>query len=211
VSILLPFACSFLFAGYLWSFPDSLADVPSGADEERVADQFSFFSECLDERINGSLDPSPESKVFDIHLAGLLNRPGMRILAAGGYRPLLENPVFVETSDAVTGKIDQMKSTQSYPDRFSIVDVSGFCRVLASDRFSPFVFITNLDGSKIIGAKYLPALHKPKIHEDLTWVVTVPLSLCAVQGENIALRSWVYDKSKKTFCLIGRGELPVSK
>jgi hypothetical protein len=207
---LLLFASVFLFTGYLWSFPDSIADVPSEAEVERVAEQFSIFSDCLDERINGNLDPSPESKVFDIQLTGLLDRVGMRLLAAGGYRSLIENPVFDESATTVTGSVTELKRSVSDPDRIPIIDVSGVYRALSEDRFSPFVFITNSVDSKVIGAQYLSALQKPKSGHNLPWQVTVPVSLCRVQAQRIALRSWVYDKNKKTFFLIGRGELAVS-
>ena len=210
VSVLLPFAAIFLFTAYLWNFPDSMAEIPSGAEMERVADQFSFFSECLDEHIDGNLNPSPESKVFNIVLTGLLNRVGMRLLAAGGYRSLIEHPVFIDCAATVSGSITQLKQSLSDPDRFPIVEVSGSCRVPSGGRFSPFVFVTNSDGSKIIGAQYLPALQTPKSGEGLPWMVTVPLSLCRAQAQKIELSTWVYDKNKKAFCSISRGELALS-
>jgi len=203
--------CVVLFAGYLWNLPISVKRAASESERRKIADEFNLFSDCLHERISGDLDPTLESRQFGIKLTGLNNKGGMRQLAAGGYRLLLEDPVFASSPNDVAGKIDDPDQSPDASDDSKTVDLSGSCKIRSNDRFSPFVFATVPGSSKIIGAQYLPALKRPHIDEEISWELSVSRSLCSVQDQDISLDTWVYDRTKKAFCLVGSKTLPASK
>jgi hypothetical protein len=181
------------------------------SERRKVADEFNLFSDCLHEKIDGSLDQTPESKTFGISLKGLNSKSGMRQLAAGGYRRLVQNPVFAASPSDVIGNIDAPDQSADASDDSETVDLSGSCQIRSKDQFSPFVFATVPGSSKIIGAEYVPALKRPHLDEEIGWDMSVSRSLCSTEREGIRLDAWTYDRTKKTFCLVGSKTFPAPK
>lgn len=201
--------CILLSLGWLWNLPSSIRQAVTESERRKIADEFNLFSDCLDEKIDGSLDPTPESKKFGISLLGLNSKGGMRQLAAGGYRRLVQDPVFADNPSDVVGEIGDpdLSKDASHADT---VYLAGSCKIRSKDLFSPFVFATVPGSSKIIGAEYLSALKRPHIDQGIEWKLSVSRSLCNTGDPSISLNAWVFDRTKKTFCLIGRKTLPVS-
>jgi len=204
------FLCVLLLLGYLWNLSGSIHEAVTESARRKVADEFNLFSDCLHEKIDGSLDPTPESKTFGISLKGLNSKSGMRQLAAGGYRRLVQNPVFAAIPSDVVGKIDDPDQSVDASHASETVDLSGSCKIRSKDQFSPFVFATVPGSSKIIGAEYVPALKRPHLDEEIRWDMSVSRSLCGTEHEDISIDAWTYDRTKKTFCSIGRKTLPAS-
>jgi hypothetical protein len=202
--------CILLSLGWLWNLPNSIRQAVSESERRKIADEFNLFSDCLHERIDGSLNPTPESQHFGISLSGLNDKGGMRQLSDGGYRRLVENPVFVSSPGDLVGKIDDPDQLADASHDSQTVDLSGFCKIRSKDQFSPFVLATVPGSSKITGATYVPALKRPHLDEEIRWKLSVSRSLCDADNQGISLDAWVYDRTKKTFCLIGRTTLPAS-
>jgi hypothetical protein len=202
--------CVLLLLGYLWNLPGSIHEAVTESERRKVADEFNLFSDCLHEKIDGSLSQTPESKHFGIELIGLNDKGGMRLLADGGYRRLVQNPVFAAIPSDVVGKTDDPDQSVDASHASETVHLSGSCKIRSKDQFSPFVFATVPGSSKIIGAEYLPALKRPHIDEEIAWKLSVPRSLCSAGDQGISLDAWVYDRTKKTFCSIGRRTFPAS-
>jgi hypothetical protein len=200
--------CVLLFLGFLWNLSSSSHQALTESERRKIADEFNLFSDCLHEKIDGSLDQTPESKTFGISLKGLNSKSGMRQLAAGGYRRLVQNPVFAASPSDVVGKIDDPDQSVDASHASETVDLSGSCKIRSKDQFSPFVFATVPGSPEIIGAEYLPALKRPHIDEEIAWELSVPRSLCSAGNQGISLDGWVYDRTKKTFCSIGRKTFP---
>ena len=197
------FLCGLLSLGFLWNLPSSIHRAVTESERRNVADEFNLFSDCLHEKIDGSLNPTPESKHFGIKLIGLNTKSGMRQLAAGGYRRLVQDPLFAASPSDVVGKIDDPDQSADASVDPESVDLSGFCKIRSKDRFSPFVFATVPGSSKIIGAEYLTALKRPHLDEEIRWDMSVSRSLCGAEHENISLDVWIYDRTKNAFCSIG--------
>ena len=204
---LLDALCALLFIGYLWNFPRSIELAASESQRRKIADQFNMFSECLDQRIDGSLSPTPESQLFGVNLWGLNDKGGMRELAQGGYRPLIRDPVFLEDSQNVEGTIAEVKQSPTRAAGVFALEVSGVCMLHSMDAIAPFIFITNSGESKIIGASHIDHLNRSATKEFL-WNVAVPKSLCRNADHKIDLSGWVYDRVKGAFCLVGRRNFP---
>jgi hypothetical protein len=204
---LLDALCVLLLIGYLWNIPRSIGLAASESQRRKIADQFNMFSECLDQRIDGSLSPTPESQLFGINLWGLNNKSGMRELAAGGYRALVRDPVFLEDPENVNGTIAEVRQSPRQAAGVTALEVTGVCKLHSADQIAPFIFITNSGESKIIGASYIDHPNRGATKEFL-WNVVVPKSLCRDEDHKQDLSSWVYDRVKAAFCLVGRRNFP---
>ena len=205
------FVSVLFFLGYLWNLPYSIHRAAAESERRQIADRFNTFSEYLHEKIEGNLDPTPESESFGIRLLGLNSKSGMRQLAVGGYRSLVQNALFLEDPADAVGQIDDANQSGGTSAPAAGVSLSGSCKIFSKDRFEPFVLATNRNDSRIIGAEYVPALRRPRLSQKVPWKLVVSRSLCTTQGESITLDTWVYDRTKNTFYLIGQKTLPDSQ